>query len=213
MKEKSRKTSSGWVLARRKPTRRRRTSWTTPGCSDALMRKVNEILMVWIFSPDYMYFRIFHGFWKVFRFLPGWPGWWWYNDPRHWSPGICCPRPRWIFLNLMPRSSFGWAPGVPRLRSSWHTNLHRCSKYALRLCLTLSLSYQVYIQNLRAKQPEKPRRLFMTIMGKESKRFTRCFHGWGPMRTVPAWTKIFHLIGLGDHYIQEKHLSIWFGHY
>ena len=50
----------------------------------------------------------------------------------------------------------------------------------------INLVFKVYIQNLRAKQPEKPRRLFVTIMGKESKRFTRCFHGWGPMRTVPA---------------------------
>ena len=50
----------------------------------------------------------------------------------------------------------------------------------------INLVSKVYIQNLRAKQPEKPRRLFVTIMGKESKRFTRCFHGWGPMRTVPA---------------------------
>jgi hypothetical protein len=32
-------------------------------------------------------------------------------------------------------------------------------------------SAQVYIQNLRAKQPERPRRLFLTIKGKESKRW------------------------------------------
>ena len=56
-----------------------------------------------------------------------------------------------------------------------------------------NLQIKVYIQNLRAKQPEKPRRLFVTIMGKESKRFTRCFHGWGPMRTVPAWFAKNHL--------------------
>jgi len=59
----------------------------------------------------------------------------------------------------------------------------RCSEVEIKLAYK---SAQVYIQNLRAKQPEKPRRLFVTIMGKESKRFTRCFHGWGPMRTVPA---------------------------
>jgi hypothetical protein len=34
-------------------------------------------------------------------------------------------------------------------------------------------SAQVYIQNLRAKQPERPRRLFLTIKGKESKRSAR----------------------------------------
>ena len=48
-------------------------------------------------------------------------------------------------------------------------------------------------------------------MGKESKRFTRCFHGWGPMRTVPAWflskivrTKILHQIVDCDHNVDES---------
>jgi len=59
----------------------------------------------------------------------------------------------------------------------------RCSEVEIKLAYK---SAQVYIQNLRAKQPEKPRRLFVTIMGKESKRFTRCFHGWGPLKTVPS---------------------------
>merc|ERR1712113_734158 len=59
----------------------------------------------------------------------------------------------------------------------------RCSEVEVKLSYK---SAQVYIQNLRAKQPERPRKLFLTIMGKESKRFTRCFHGWGPMRTLPA---------------------------
>jgi len=58
----------------------------------------------------------------------------------------------------------------------------RCSEVEIKLAYK---SAQVYIQNLRAKQPEKPRRLFLTIKGKESKRFTRCFHGWGAMRTIP----------------------------
>ena len=46
-------------------------------------------------------------------------------------------------------------------------------------------SAQVFIQNLRAKQPEKPRKLLLTVKGKESKRFTRCFHGWSTSRAVP----------------------------
>ena len=58
----------------------------------------------------------------------------------------------------------------------------RCSEVEVKLSYK---SAQVYIQNLRAKQPEKPRKLFLTIMGKESKRFTRCFHGWSHTKTVP----------------------------
>jgi len=58
-----------------------------------------------------------------------------------------------------------------------------CSEVEIKLALKSS---KVYIQNLRTKQPEKPRKLFLTIKGKESKRFTRCFHGWGPIKTVPS---------------------------
>ena len=57
-----------------------------------------------------------------------------------------------------------------------------CSEVEIKLSYK---SAQVYIQNLRAKQPERPRKLFLTIMGKESKRFTRCFHGWSHIKTVP----------------------------
>lgn len=58
----------------------------------------------------------------------------------------------------------------------------RCSEVEVKLSYK---SAQVYIQNLRAKQPERPRKLFLTIMGKESKRFTRCFHGWSNSKAVP----------------------------
>jgi len=57
----------------------------------------------------------------------------------------------------------------------------RCSEVEIKLAYK---SAQVYIQNLRAKQPEKPRRLFLTIKGKESVRFKRCFHGWGVARAT-----------------------------
>ena len=158
-----------------------------------------------------MSFRIFHSFWKVFRFLPGRPGWWWYNDPWHWSPGICCPRPRWIFLYHMPRSSFGWAPGVPRLRSSWHTNLHRCSKYALRLSHFFIIRFT-----------------FKTYVPSNLKSHAACsWQSWGRSRrdSLDASTagvpwglcllelKNFHLIGISDHCIWEKCLSLWFCHY
>ncbi|GAV09836.1 hypothetical protein RvY_19311 [Ramazzottius varieornatus] len=39
-------------------------------------------------------------------------------------------------------------------------------------------SAQVYVQNLRNKQPERPRKLLLTAKNKESKKFTKCFHGW-----------------------------------
>jgi len=44
---------------------------------------------------------------------------------------------------------------------------------------------QVYIQHLRLKQPDRPRKLFVTLKGKESKRFKKCFHAWGKHK-VPA---------------------------
>lgn len=44
-------------------------------------------------------------------------------------------------------------------------------------------SAQVYVQNLRAKEDAKARKLLCTFKGKESKKFTRCFHGWSHFRT------------------------------
>jgi len=38
-------------------------------------------------------------------------------------------------------------------------------------------SAQVYVQNLRLKEPT-PRQLMLTFKGKESKKFTKCFHAW-----------------------------------
>ncbi|TRY63076.1 hypothetical protein TCAL_04910 [Tigriopus californicus] len=58
----------------------------------------------------------------------------------------------------------------------------RCSEVEVKLSYK---SAQVYIQNLRAKQSERPRKLFLTIMGKESRRFTRCFHGWSHIKAIP----------------------------
>ena len=58
----------------------------------------------------------------------------------------------------------------------------RCSEVEVKLSYKAA---QVYIQNLRAKEPQRPRKLMLTIMGKESKRFTRCFHGWSSSKSVP----------------------------
>ncbi|KHN73472.1 Protein flightless-1 -like protein [Toxocara canis] len=38
---------------------------------------------------------------------------------------------------------------------------------------------QVYVAHLRMKQPDRPRRLVLSIKGRESRRFTKCFHAWG----------------------------------
>lgn len=46
-------------------------------------------------------------------------------------------------------------------------------------------SVQVYIQHMRVKQPDRPRKLFLTVKGKESRRFKKCFHGWC-VRKTPA---------------------------
>lgn len=44
---------------------------------------------------------------------------------------------------------------------------------------------QVYCGHMQMKQPERPRKLMLSLKGRESKRFTRIFHGWGKHK-VPA---------------------------
>ena len=51
----------------------------------------------------------------------------------------------------------------------------RCSDVEVKLAYK---SAQVYVQNLRIKQPDRPRQLMLTFKGKESRKFTKCFHGW-----------------------------------
>lgn len=58
----------------------------------------------------------------------------------------------------------------------------KCSEVEVKLAYK---SAQVYIQHLRVKQPDRLRKLFLTLKGKESKRFTKCFHGWGPHKSLP----------------------------
>ncbi|CAH1118897.1 unnamed protein product [Phaedon cochleariae] len=57
-----------------------------------------------------------------------------------------------------------------------------CSEVEIKLAYK---SAQVYIQHMRAKQPEKPRKFFLTLKNKESRRFTKCFHGWGAHKKPP----------------------------
>ncbi|XP_035789195.1 protein flightless-1-like isoform X2 [Anopheles albimanus] len=58
----------------------------------------------------------------------------------------------------------------------------RCSEVEIKLAYK---SAQVYIQHMRIKQPERPRKLFLTLKNKESKRFTKCFHGWSAHKQPP----------------------------
>lgn len=44
-------------------------------------------------------------------------------------------------------------------------------------------SAQVYVQNLRIKDPNQ-RQLMLTFKGKESKKFTKCFHAWSAHKEV-----------------------------
>lgn len=57
----------------------------------------------------------------------------------------------------------------------------RCSDVEVKLAFK---SAQVYVQNLKTKQPEKLRQLMLTFKGKESKKFTKCFHGWNKHKMV-----------------------------
>ncbi|XP_065347156.1 protein flightless-1 [Cloeon dipterum] len=58
----------------------------------------------------------------------------------------------------------------------------KCSEVEIKLAYK---SAQVYIQHMRVKQPEIPRKLFLTLKNKESRRFTKCFHGWGTHKKPP----------------------------
>uniref|UniRef100_A0A3Q2DJP3 FLII actin remodeling protein n=1 Tax=Cyprinodon variegatus TaxID=28743 RepID=A0A3Q2DJP3_CYPVA len=52
-------------------------------------------------------------------------------------------------------------------------------KLSLKAC-------QVYIQHMRAKDSEHPRKLRLVRKGNEPHCFTRCFHAWGPFKTPPS---------------------------
>ncbi|KOX75280.1 Protein flightless-1 [Melipona quadrifasciata] len=58
----------------------------------------------------------------------------------------------------------------------------RCSEVEIKLAYK---SAQVYIQHLRVKQPDRPRKLYLTAKGKESRRFAKCFHGWSLHKRAP----------------------------
>lgn len=57
----------------------------------------------------------------------------------------------------------------------------RCSDVEVKLAYK---SAQVYVQNLRIKQPDRPRQLMLTFKGKESRKFTKCFHGWSKRQSL-----------------------------
>ncbi|OCT61761.1 hypothetical protein XELAEV_18047790mg [Xenopus laevis] len=52
-------------------------------------------------------------------------------------------------------------------------------KLSLKAC-------QVYIQHMRAKDTEHPRKLRLVRKGNEPHAFTRCFHAWGAFRKPPS---------------------------
>ncbi|CAH0715389.1 unnamed protein product, partial [Brenthis ino] len=58
----------------------------------------------------------------------------------------------------------------------------RCSEVEIKLAYK---SAQVYIQHMKTVQPDRPRKLFLTLKDKESRRFTKCFHGWGDHKRPP----------------------------
>jgi hypothetical protein len=58
----------------------------------------------------------------------------------------------------------------------------KCSEVEIKLAYK---SAQVYIQHMRVKQPDRSRKLFLTLKNKESRRFYKCFHGWGAHKKPP----------------------------
>ncbi|KAG9511081.1 Protein flightless-1, partial [Fragariocoptes setiger] len=57
----------------------------------------------------------------------------------------------------------------------------RCSEVEIKLAYK---SAQVYVQNMRIRQPDRPRQLMLTFKGKETRKFTKCFHSWTHHRTI-----------------------------
>ncbi|XP_045498777.1 protein flightless-1 [Colias croceus] len=58
----------------------------------------------------------------------------------------------------------------------------KCSEVEIKLAYK---SAQVYIQHMNTVQPDRQRKLFLTLKDKESRRFTKCFHGWGEHKRPP----------------------------
>jgi len=46
------------------------------------------------------------------------------------------------------------------------------------------MGVQVYVEHMKRKQPDHPRRLLLAMKGRENSRFTKCFHGWGPHKVT-----------------------------
>lgn len=40
---------------------------------------------------------------------------------------------------------------------------------------------------MKRKQPDKPRKLLLAMKGRENRRFTKCFHGWGKHIVAVEW--------------------------
>ncbi|UXI14718.1 leucine-rich repeat protein [Sarcoptes scabiei] len=57
----------------------------------------------------------------------------------------------------------------------------RCSEIEIKLAYK---SAQVYVQNMKLKQPDRPRTLMLTVKGKETRKFTKCFHGWSKFKML-----------------------------
>ncbi|GFS01023.1 protein flightless-1 homolog [Elysia marginata] len=55
-------------------------------------------------------------------------------------------------------------------------------------------SAQVYIQHLRNKQADKPRKLLLAMKYKENKKFIKCFHGWGKHKEVKDFKSLLPTI-------------------
>uniref|UniRef100_A0A5S6QHV9 Gelsolin-like domain-containing protein n=1 Tax=Trichuris muris TaxID=70415 RepID=A0A5S6QHV9_TRIMR len=45
---------------------------------------------------------------------------------------------------------------------------------------------KVYVEHVNSVQKDRPRKLFITVKGKEAQRFRKCFHAWGKHKVPPG---------------------------
>lgn len=126
--------------------------------------------------------RILHNCREMFRFLSRWFGWWWYHVTG---------QRRASFLVAWVTMQWGGSQTGLQISTSKYDFfsllffLLKLSAFITFKYLMKISSFQVYIQHMRIKQPERPRKLFLTLKNKESKRFTKCFHGWTAHKKQP----------------------------
>lgn len=153
--------------------------------------------------------------WEVLRLLPGRLGWWWHHVAGQRQRGNNCQKlfecSGIVCLHniiIIVFHSFGFSsPFSPQVYMWVGTQTSQVEiKLSLKACQvslcvfvniwtsvpyphpanTLSVLVKVYIQHMRSKDAEHPRKLRLVRKGNEPHCFTRCFHAWGAFKTPPS---------------------------